>query len=167
MQDEYLEQGIAIIANPEAGELFTLERDERNKVLQICVEEAAGRCPVMAGVVHVHTKGYIETAKDAQELQVFTLPYLYTAFPTHEIVLVAPTACSSSLRLVPVTSSPSGTQTNTRRFSAISSRRSRPPCPCQSSSTPLAGTQSLSARAYPSRPPRPSWMRARTSSAGK
>lgn len=68
VQDEYLEQGIAIIANPEAGELFTLERDERRKVLQICIEEAAGRCPVIAGVVHVHTKGYIETAKDAQEL---------------------------------------------------------------------------------------------------
>lgn len=68
MQDEYLEQGIAIIANPEAGELFTLEREERRKVLQICIEEAAGRCPVIAGVVHVHTKGYIETAKDAQEL---------------------------------------------------------------------------------------------------
>ncbi|KAK2616064.1 hypothetical protein N8I77_002774 [Diaporthe amygdali] len=68
MQDAYLEQGIAIIANPEAGELFTLEREERKRVLQICVEEAAGRCPVMAGVVHVHTKGYIETAKDAQDL---------------------------------------------------------------------------------------------------
>ncbi|KAF2229007.1 aldolase [Viridothelium virens] len=68
MKDEYLEQGIAIIANPEAGELFTLEREERKKVLQICIEEAAGRCPVIAGVVHVHTKGYIKTAKDAQEL---------------------------------------------------------------------------------------------------
>lgn len=68
VQDDYLEQGIAIIANPEAGELFTLEREERRKVLQICIEEAAGRCPVIAGVVHVHTKGYIETAKDAREL---------------------------------------------------------------------------------------------------
>lgn len=68
VQDDYLEQGIAIIANPEAGELFTLEREERRKVVQICIEEAAGRCPVIAGVVHVHTKGYIETAKDAQEL---------------------------------------------------------------------------------------------------
>lgn len=68
MQDEYLKEGIAIIANPEAGELFTLDRDERKAIVKICVEEAAGRCPVMAGVVHVHTKGYIETAKDAAEL---------------------------------------------------------------------------------------------------
>ena len=71
MQDEYLEQGIAIIANPEAGELFTLEREERNKVLQICLEEAAGRCPVITGVAHMHTKGYIENAKDAQQLYIF------------------------------------------------------------------------------------------------
>jgi len=68
MKDEYLKEGIAIIANPEAGELFTLDREERRNIVKICVEEAAGRCPVVAGVVHVHTKGYIETAKDAQEL---------------------------------------------------------------------------------------------------
>lgn len=68
MQEEYLKEGIAIIANPEAGELFTLDREERQQVVRICIEEAAGRCPVIAGVVHVHTKGYIETAKDAKEL---------------------------------------------------------------------------------------------------
>lgn len=68
MKDEYLAVGQAICANPEAGELFTLDREERNTLLKICLEEAAGRCPVIAGVVHVTTKGYVEIAKDAQEL---------------------------------------------------------------------------------------------------
>lgn len=104
MQDEYLEQGIAIIANPEAGELFTLEKEERRKVLQICIEEAAGRCPVIAGVVHVHTKGYIETAKDAQELWVSPLIKQDIASLTREYFTVALTVCSFSLRSEPVIS---------------------------------------------------------------
>jgi hypothetical protein len=65
--DENIKEGLAVIANPEAGELFALERDERRRIVQICVEVAAGRCPIVAGVVHVSTKGYVECAQDAQE----------------------------------------------------------------------------------------------------
>ena len=66
--DEMIANGMAVIANPEAGELFTLEPEERRAALTICLEEAAGRCPVFAGCVHVSTKGYVEIAKEAYEM---------------------------------------------------------------------------------------------------
>jgi dihydrodipicolinate synthase/N-acetylneuraminate lyase len=65
-----IEAGVAIIANPEAGELFTLDRDERRQAIQIVLDEVDGRGPVLAGVVHVTTAGMVECAKDAAELGV-------------------------------------------------------------------------------------------------
>jgi 4-hydroxy-tetrahydrodipicolinate synthase len=65
-----LDAGIALIANPEAGELFTLDRDERRQVVRIALEETAGRAPVLAGVVDVTTVGAVQTARDAAELGV-------------------------------------------------------------------------------------------------
>lgn len=67
---EYLEAGIAVIANPEAGELFTLDYEERKQVVQIALDETAGRAPVLAGVVDVTTAGMVRTAKDAADLGV-------------------------------------------------------------------------------------------------
>ncbi|WP_207844297.1 dihydrodipicolinate synthase family protein [Williamsia soli] len=67
---ENIEAGVAIIANPEAGELFTLDRDERNEAVRVVLDEVAGRTPVLAGVVHVTTAGYVQCAKDAAELGV-------------------------------------------------------------------------------------------------
>ncbi|MCD9199945.1 dihydrodipicolinate synthase family protein [Aeromicrobium wangtongii] len=67
LTEEYLEAGIALIANPEAGELFYLDRDERRLVLSIVMEEVAGRAPVVAGVVDVTTAGFVQCAKDAAE----------------------------------------------------------------------------------------------------
>ncbi|WP_063062941.1 dihydrodipicolinate synthase family protein [Nocardia sienata] len=65
-----IEAGVAIIANPEAGELYTLDREERNEVVRVVLDEVAGRTPVLAGVVHVTTAGYVECAADAAELGV-------------------------------------------------------------------------------------------------
>lgn len=70
LTDKNLAAGISIIANPEAGELFTLERDERNRVVEIVLEEVAGRAPVLAGVIHVTTAGAVECARDAAALGV-------------------------------------------------------------------------------------------------
>jgi dihydrodipicolinate synthase/N-acetylneuraminate lyase len=70
LTDEYLDAGIAVIANPEAGELFTLDYEERKTVVRIVMEETAGRAPVLAGVVDVTTAGMVRTAKDAAELGV-------------------------------------------------------------------------------------------------
>ncbi len=70
LTDENIAAGVAIIANPEAGELFTLERDERTRVIEIVKEEVAGRTPILAGVVHVTTAGAVECAQDAAALGV-------------------------------------------------------------------------------------------------
>lgn len=67
---EYLEAGIAVIANPEAGELFCLDEVERRRVVEIVLEETAGRAPVLAGVVHVTTAGTVQAARQAAELGV-------------------------------------------------------------------------------------------------
>lgn len=66
----HVDDGVALIANPEAGELFTLDRDERRQVVQAVLDETAGRAPVLAGVVDVTTAGAVRTARDAAELGV-------------------------------------------------------------------------------------------------
>jgi 4-hydroxy-tetrahydrodipicolinate synthase len=65
-----LDAGIAVIANPEAGELFTLDREERQWVVRTVLEETKGRAPVLAGVVDVTTTGAVQIARDAAELGV-------------------------------------------------------------------------------------------------
>lgn len=65
LTDENLAAGLALIANPEAGELFYLDRDERKLALSVVMDEVAGRAPVVAGVVDVTTAGFVECAKDA------------------------------------------------------------------------------------------------------
>ena len=67
---EYLDAGIAIIANPEAGELFCLDDAERRRVVEIVLEETAGRAPVLAGIVDVTTAGTVRAARDAAALGV-------------------------------------------------------------------------------------------------
>ncbi len=62
---QYLEAGMAVIANPEAGELFALDYDERVQVIRAVIEETAGRAPVLGGVVDVTTAGAVRTARDA------------------------------------------------------------------------------------------------------
>lgn len=67
---EYLDAGIAIIANPEAGELFCLDDAERRRVVEIVLEETAGRAPVLAGIVDVTTAGTVRAAREAAALGV-------------------------------------------------------------------------------------------------
>lgn len=67
---DYLDAGIAIIANPEAGELFCLDDAERRRVVEIVLEETAGRAPVLAGIVHVTTAGTVRAAREAAALGV-------------------------------------------------------------------------------------------------
>ncbi len=65
LTEEYLAAGLAVIANSEAGELFYLDREERQQALAIVTEEVAGRAPVVAGVVGVTTAEFVKCAKDA------------------------------------------------------------------------------------------------------
>ncbi len=64
---QYLDAGMAVIANPEAGELFTLDYEERTQVIRAVLDETAGRAPVLGGVVDVTTVGAVRTARDAAD----------------------------------------------------------------------------------------------------
>lgn len=77
----FLEQGqhrnIGLIANPEAGEIFYMSRQEKARVVEIVMEEVDGRVPVVAGVHDVTTVGTLQVAHDLKRLKVdgvFVMP---------------------------------------------------------------------------------------------
>ncbi len=65
LQDRFREVG-GIIANPEAGEIYYLTREEKKRVVELAVEEAGGKMPVIAGVFDLTTEGCVECARDAK-----------------------------------------------------------------------------------------------------
>src|SRR3984957_7551175 len=76
VQDRFRERG-GIIANPEAGEIYYLTREEKGRVGEIAVDEAGGKLPVFGGVFDLTTAGCVECAKDAKAAGVdglFLLP---------------------------------------------------------------------------------------------
>src|SRR5690606_19830109 len=52
--------------NPEAGEIFYMTRAEKRRALEIAMEEAHGKLPIIAGTWALTTDEVIETAKDAK-----------------------------------------------------------------------------------------------------
>jgi dihydrodipicolinate synthase/N-acetylneuraminate lyase len=54
--------------NPEAGEIFYLSREEKRRVLEIAMEEAHGKLPIVAGVFGLSTRDTVECARDAKAL---------------------------------------------------------------------------------------------------
>lgn len=54
---------LALIANPEAGDIFYLSQEEQLKVATITVEEVAGRMPVFSGVASNSTRVLAEFSK--------------------------------------------------------------------------------------------------------
>jgi 4-hydroxy-tetrahydrodipicolinate synthase len=62
------EGGLCI--NPEAGEIFYLTRAEKRRVLEIAMEEAHGRLPIIAGTWALTTRETVDTAKDCKALGV-------------------------------------------------------------------------------------------------
>jgi 4-hydroxy-tetrahydrodipicolinate synthase len=65
LKDRFREVG-GIIANPEAGEIYYLSREEKRRVVEIAVAEANGNIPVFAGVFDLTTEGCVECAGDAK-----------------------------------------------------------------------------------------------------
>lgn len=59
-----------LIANPEAGEAFYLTREEKRRVLEIVLEENAGKMPVLAGTFAWTTEETVQTAIDAKAMGV-------------------------------------------------------------------------------------------------
>ena len=62
------EGGLCI--NPEAGEIFYLSREEKRRVLEIAMEEAHGKLPIIAGTWALTTEETVQTAKDCKALGV-------------------------------------------------------------------------------------------------
>jgi 4-hydroxy-tetrahydrodipicolinate synthase len=86
LTDENLEAGLAVIANPEAGEIFYLSREEKRRVVEITLEEVAGRAPVLAGALDVTTAGSVEVARDAAELGVDGL-FVFPAIGAQDVAV--------------------------------------------------------------------------------
>jgi 4-hydroxy-tetrahydrodipicolinate synthase len=55
-----------LIANAEAGEVFYMTREEKRRVLDIVIDEAAGKMPVLAGTYAWTTQEAVDTALDAK-----------------------------------------------------------------------------------------------------
>jgi 4-hydroxy-tetrahydrodipicolinate synthase len=86
LTDENLEAGLSVIANPEAGEIFYLSREEKRRIVEITLEEVAGRAPVLAGALDVTTAGSVEVAKDAAELGVDGL-FVFPAIGAQDVAV--------------------------------------------------------------------------------
>src|SRR5437660_11569326 len=54
--------------NPEAGEIFYLTREEKRRVLEIAMEEAHGKVPLIAGTWALTTEETVATARDVKAL---------------------------------------------------------------------------------------------------
>lgn len=67
MQPKFVDAGGGIIANPEAGELFYLTREEKRRVIEIAVEECGSKVPVFAGVHGATTAEALDVARDARD----------------------------------------------------------------------------------------------------
>lgn len=59
-----------LCVNPEAGEIFYLTRQEKRRVLEIAMEEANGKVPIIAGTWAITTDEMVETARDAKAMGV-------------------------------------------------------------------------------------------------
>src|SRR5688500_9307293 len=66
-QPAVVERG-GLCINPEAGEIFYLTREEKRRVLEIAMEEAGGKLPIIAGVFGLSTKDVVDNARDAKDL---------------------------------------------------------------------------------------------------
>lgn len=72
----YSERG-GLIVNPEAGDIFYLTREEKLRAVEIALEEAKGKVPVIAGSFALSTRDVVAHAKDAKDAGVdglFVLP---------------------------------------------------------------------------------------------
>ncbi|WP_422058146.1 dihydrodipicolinate synthase family protein [Sphingomonas sp.] len=65
----FCEQG-GLCVNPEAGEIFYLTREEKRRVLEIAMEEAHGKLPIISGTWALTTDEMVETARDCKALGV-------------------------------------------------------------------------------------------------
>ena len=52
LQPQYVDAGIGIVINPEAGEIFYLSREEKLRNVEIAIDEVKGKVPVLS-LIHI------------------------------------------------------------------------------------------------------------------
>lgn len=67
---KFVQMGGGLCINPEAGEIFYLTREEKRRVLEIAMEEAYGKVPIIAGTWAMTTDEQVDTARDCKALGV-------------------------------------------------------------------------------------------------
>ena len=67
LQRKYVDAGMGIIINPEAGEIFYMSREEKRRNVEIAVDEVKGRVPIFAGAIAPSTADTVQVAIDAKE----------------------------------------------------------------------------------------------------
>ncbi len=67
LQPEYIEAGMGIVINPEAGEVFYLSREEKRRNVEIAIDEVKGKVPVFAGAIAPSMAETVQVAMDAKE----------------------------------------------------------------------------------------------------
>jgi 4-hydroxy-tetrahydrodipicolinate synthase len=70
LQPKFVDAGGGIIVNPEAGEIFYLTYEEKKRIVEIAVEEVAGKVPLFAGAFDMTTDGIVRDAVTAKALGV-------------------------------------------------------------------------------------------------
>src|SRR5262249_16259644 len=60
--EKFIAAGGGLCINPEAGEIFYLTRQEKRRVLEIAMEEAAGKLPILAGTWAITTDEQVDIA---------------------------------------------------------------------------------------------------------
>lgn len=76
-QPKFVKAGVAIVINPEAGEIFYLSREEARRNVEIAVEECKGKVPLFAGAIAARTEDTVRLAEDAKKAGVdgiFVIP---------------------------------------------------------------------------------------------
>jgi dihydrodipicolinate synthase/N-acetylneuraminate lyase len=68
--EKFVRMGGGLCINPEAGEIFYLTRQEKRRVLEIAMEEAHGKVPILAGTWAMATDEMVDTARDCKSLGV-------------------------------------------------------------------------------------------------
>ncbi len=67
---DFLKTGGALIAVPEAGEVFYLTQEERNRLIKIALQERPGDMPIFSGYYGVRREECIESAMSAKKVGV-------------------------------------------------------------------------------------------------
>ena len=66
MQPKYVDAGIGMIINPEAGEVFYLNSEEKMKNIEIALDEIKGKVPLFSGASATTTAATVQDAIDAK-----------------------------------------------------------------------------------------------------